>query len=746
MADLGYQALLIALALSLYAVIIYTGAARKSAALYLESAHRAVVATLLLVTLASAALIYAFLTRDFQLQYVAQYSNRSLSWFYTLAAFWAGQDGSLLFWTWLLAIFGVIVLYTNKKRHPELLPAAMAVIQFTTLFFLYLATFKTNPFAKLPFMPEDGNGLNPLLQNPGMVFHPPSLYVGFVAFTVPFAFAIAALINKSLDERWIKSIRRWTLFAWLFLTIGNILGMQWAYVVLGWGGWWGWDPVENSSLIPWMVSLILIHTLSIQKSTGRLTRTNFILAVLLYLLIIYSTFLTRSGILAEVSVHSFITSGSLTYLLLIMWMALIAACAAGILFASFQKHVLQTDSDSFINRVTLLSAAMIVLGICAAIILFGTSWPLFSNSAVEPDFYNRTTLPFAIIMMLLLGLSLRTEWNQTDRRSFFKNLVTPAVIAVLISAFLVLYGLKDISAVVLTTASIFAFFISAETGIRMLKANSNFIGSTIAHAGLAVLFVGIIISGRYGQTLSASLTIDQQKEIFGYQLTYRGTSFTDDGKTRFFVEAARNGSYRMLEPAMFESNYNSEMMRNPDCISYWDEDLYIEPVSVKRKKIDSCLVVDLVKGTAAVCGSMTVKFEKFDFSSYDKNEMIKGSDAEITIGVVLEVNTEKGSQIVIPVTKFSSGGEKEMKTAYLKNSGIGFRLSAIDIGTGSGEKTRIEINITGISGSSADGPNPETLIAEVSVKPFISLIWISALFIISGMLITAARHLKYDKV
>ncbi|MBN1397474.1 MAG: cytochrome c biogenesis protein CcsA [Bacteroidetes bacterium] len=702
-----------------------------------------------IITASALLMVYIFQHR-FEYSYVTEYSSRDLPADLLATVFWAGQEGSLLLWVLFAAVIAFFLQNHLKRNGME--SEAMALYSLVLAFLIMLITVKSpfeyiwQAYPELPagFIPEDGRGLNPLLQNFWMIIHPPVLFLGFALLSVPFVLALAALIRIEHDE-WIRIVRPWLLFGAAALGAGLILGGYWAYGVLGWGGWWGWDPVENSSLIPWMLSLILIHTLLIQKNTGRLVKTNFALAVLLYLLIMYSTFLTRSGILAEVSVHSFITSGSLTYLLLIMWMVLVAACAAGILFGSFRKRAAQTASGSLINRESLMSAAMIVLGLCAAIILFGTSRPIFSNSAVGPDFYNRTTFPFAVIMMLLLGLSLRAEWNQTDLRSFLKDLIVPAVFAVIVSAFLVLYGMKDISALLLTAGSIFAFFIIAEEGIRLLKKNRKFIGGMLAHGGLAILFIGIILSGRYGRTMSASLPLDQPRELFGYKMTYKGTSYTEDGKSVFTVAASRDGSFRTLEPVMFESIYYEGLMRNPDYISYWNEDLYIEPVSIKRKKNDSCLVVDLAKGEAAAYGSMTITFNKFDFSSYNKNEMIKGSGAEITIGVVLEVKTEKGSQIVVPATKFYSDGEKEMKTVYLKNSGIGFRFSAINIGTDIGEKTRIEISITGLKDSAAAGQNPETLVAEVSVKPFISLIWISALLVISGMLIAVTRHLRLNK-
>ena len=568
MADLGYQALLIALALSLYAVIIYTGAARKSAALYLESAHRAVVTTLLLVTLASAALIHAFLTRDFQLQYVAQYSNRSLSWFYTLAAFWAGQDGSLLFWTWLLAIFGVIVLVTNKKRHPELLPAAMAVIQFTTLFFLYLATFKTNPFARLPFVPEDGNGLNPLLQNPGMVFHPPSLYIGFVAFTVPFAFAIAALINKSLDERWIKSIRRWTLFAWLFLTIGNILGMQWAYVELGWGGYWGWDPVENASFLPWLTGTAFLHSVIVQERKGMLKIWNMVLVTLTFALTIFGTFVTRSGVIS--SVHAFGVSNLGPAFL--AFLGLIIAGSAGLIISrssllQSRGHIGSWSSKEWsflLNNILFLALTLAVL--------LGTIWPTVTEAVnqqkitVGPEWFNRMATPIGLAVFALTGLCALLAWNRTTKQNLLRSLRAPLLITLAIILLIVLLGVRGplpLFALAIAIFSISATLLEFVRGARVRKKNEatgypgalvslarrnkRRYGGYIVHLGVLLLFLGIIGSSAFSLEKEATLRKGESLEIGRYRLLYQGMVSNERPDRR--VDAARFDLFINGKPA-----------------------------------------------------------------------------------------------------------------------------------------------------------------------------------------------------
>lgn len=543
MADLGYQALLVSLALTLYAAVIYSWTARKSSVPLLESAHRAVYASLILVTLASIALVYAFLSRDFQIQYVAHYSNRSLSWFYTLAAFWAGQDGSLLFWTWLLTIFAAVVLHHNKARNPELLPVTMAVIEVTTLFFLYLATFKTNPFARTPFVPQDGTGLNPLLQNPGMVFHPPSLYIGFVAFTVPFAFAIAALVNKSLDERWLRSVRRWTLFAWLFLTIGNILGMQWAYVELGWGGYWAWDPVENASFLPWLTGTAFLHSVIVQERKGMLKTWNMVLATLTFALTIFGTFVTRSGVIS--SVHAFGVSNLGPSFL--AFLALIIVGSFALIISRRQLLAGKGEIGSWSSKESGFLLNNILFVALTIAVLIGTIWPTITEAlqnqkiTVGPDWFNRMATPIGLAIFALTGLCALLAWNRTSRGLLRKNLRWPALATLVVLVILLIMGLRGALPLLALAVAVFSLsatvleFIRgarvrsqtdqigfARALISLAQKNKRRYGGYIVHLGVLMLFLGIIGSSAYSVEKEATLQRGESLEIGRYRLIYQG--------------------------------------------------------------------------------------------------------------------------------------------------------------------------------------------------------------------------------
>ncbi len=542
MATLGSYSLIIALALSAYAVMAYMLAQKKASAAVLASAHRAGYVIFFLVSLASLALVYALLTRDFQVQYVAQYTNRSLSWFYTLAAFWAGQDGSLLLWTWLLSFFAVIVIFSTRQRHPELAPITLAVIQSTTFFFLYLTTFQTNPFAKTPFVPQDGTGLNPLLQNPEMIFHPPSLYVGFVAFTVPFAFALAALVVGRFDEKWVKSVRRWTLFAWLFLTIGNILGMQWAYVELGWGGYWAWDPVENASLLPWLTGTAFLHSIIVQELKGMLKIWNLALVMITFALTIFGTFVTRSGVIS--SVHAFGVSNlgplflAFLALILIGSFLLLLHRRKALVGANQIESWTSKESSFLLNNILFIA---LTIGV-----FIGTLLPTISEIirgekiTLGAPFFNKMAVPIGIAIFFLTGFCALLAWNKTSRRKLIRNLVPPSIPALVIVFIMVLAGVQAFTPLLALAVAAFGFSATLMEFIRGARArqkseqisffkallslaqrNKRRYGGYLVHLGVLFLFLGIIGSSAFSLQKDVTVRPGESIELGGYRLEFQ---------------------------------------------------------------------------------------------------------------------------------------------------------------------------------------------------------------------------------
>jgi cytochrome c-type biogenesis protein CcmF len=348
-------------------------------------------------------------------------------------------------------------------------------------------------------------------------------------------------------------------------------------------------------------------------------------------------------------------------------------------------------------------------------------------------------------MALLLGLSLSTKWNKEELPLFIKRLVVPGILSIVVLSIFIIMGLHDILAALLVLTSLFAFFISIDQGYGTAKEQPRFIGSALSHAGLAILFLGIIASGRYGEKQSISLPLNQPKSIFGYELAYMGMSPTRDGKTKFIVNLEHGGKRAFLEPMMFESQYNNSLMRNPDYLSSWFCDFYLEPVSIKQGENNQQNLIDLVKDEPQIYGPITITFDRFDFGAYGKGGVM-ARDRSVTIGAVIQIKTNKDVQEIEPTTTYKLQENPEMRTVYLKNGHVGFQLVTMNLGYGK-KKSQVRINIVGVEEMTHTGmQKPETLIAEISVKPFMNLVWIASAMIICGLTIAMLRRLKQNNI
>ena len=422
--NIGYLILITAMLLTIFGMVVgYWGGATRNAKLA-ASSFNAIYAVAALVVIASIILWYGLLSDQFQLSYVWNHSERALPIFYKFAALWGGQAGSLLFWTLLLAIYSMIVAVGNREQHQRLMPYVNAVLHGTMSFFLVLLVFAANPFEQVNFVPADGQGLNPLLQNYWMVIHPVMLYLGYVGMAVPFAFGVAALLSKKLDNEWVRSVRRWTLIPWMFLSVGIIMGSQWAYMELGWGGYWAWDPVENASFLPWLTGTAFLHSVIIQEQRGILKVWNLVLIWLTYFLVILGTFTTRSGIIE--SVHSFARSDVgpffLSFLIIILF---------GFLFLLYRRLPLLKDEqaiDSYASREAAFMANNWIFTAIAFATLWGTFFPMFSEIftgeriSVAAPFFNKVNGPLFLILFVLMGAGPLLGWRHTSVASFRRQL------------------------------------------------------------------------------------------------------------------------------------------------------------------------------------------------------------------------------------------------------------------------------------------------------------------------------------
>lgn len=492
------------------------------------------------VFLATFILSYQLLISNFDIDYVARYTSLETPFIYKISALWAGQSGSLLFWLFILSIYATITILQNQSKHHTLMPWVIICLAIIQLFFLVLTNFITNPFmpTEAEFIVTNGNGLNPLLQNVTMAIHPPTLYLGYVGFSVPFAFAISALINKDTSPLWIQSIRRWTLVAWLFLSSGIILGGWWAYQELGWGGYWAWDPVENASFMPWLTATAFLHSIIIQEKKDMLRIWNMVLIILTFTLCIFGTFLTRSGVMS--SVHSF-TASSLGPIFLI-FVFLILIVSFSIMYINRNDLKSKKRMESFTSRESGFLFNNLVFVVMCFSVFWGTLFPVISEAVrgtkitVGPPFFNQINIPIGLILLALTGIGPLLAWRKTGKQSLIKNFTFPILSGLIGASFFIFIGLKgtvviSFSLCVFVLATIskeFARGILARTKkfnetiitafYRMISKNRSRYGGYIVHVGIVFMFVGFT-GHAFDKEKEFSLKVGETDHVAGYEFT-----------------------------------------------------------------------------------------------------------------------------------------------------------------------------------------------------------------------------------
>ncbi|SJZ56515.1 heme lyase CcmF/NrfE family subunit [Selenihalanaerobacter shriftii] len=601
MSEVGSVTLLMSLLFTVYTIIAYiVGLIQKNKKL-IKSAQNGVFTNVVLTSVASISLLYALITSDFSIEYVAHYTNRALPLFYKISAFWAGNSGSLLLWFWLLSIYAAIIALSNKPQGAKMRPYASLIIMVIGLFFATLLNFEANPFTELGFVPQDGQGLNPMLQNVGMVIHPVTLYLGYVGFTVPFAYAMAALFLKKTGAIWIKLTRRWTLVAWLFLSIGIISGGQWAYVELGWGGYWAWDPVENASLLPWLTSTAFLHSVMIQERKGMLKVWNVLLIIITFVLTLFGTFLTRSGILS--SVHAFGQSDVGLYFLIFMGVVLAGALN---LFAINRKtlesenefeSILSKESSFLFNNLLLVGAAFATF--------WGTIYPIISEAVrgvkitVGPPFFNEVIVPIGILLVILTGICPLIAWRKSSFENLKKNFMIPFVVSIIFALGLyVILNITSLYPLLATTACIFVLITiilefyrgvkvrmkMTDEGVmtslfRLISRNRRRYGGYIVHLAVIIMVIGITGSSAYQKEMEVTVNKGEVIEFHDYDITYNGLEINEDpNKTTVYadLDVRRNGKpYTTLRPAKQYFKTSEQPASEVDFKSSIKEDLYL---------------------------------------------------------------------------------------------------------------------------------------------------------------------------
>src|SRR5438094_1704763 len=446
MASLGSALLLASFVVCSYAAVVSVAGARRRSLPLIESCVGAFYLTTALMTVASAIMINAFLTDDFSIKYVAHCSDSVQPLFYKITSYWGGLDGSIMFWVFLLSIFGSIAVYVNRERHRELIPYVIATISVVQMFFLYLMIVHRNPFTTyLRAAPAEGEGLNPLLQNVYMAIHPPSLYTGFVGMTIPFAFGIAALITGHLDDSWLRAVRRWTMVSWLFLSFGLTLGMIWAYETLGWGGYWGWDPVENAGLLPWFTATAFLHSVMVQERRSMLRVWNVTLVIVTFFLTIFGTFMTRSGVVS--SVHAFGEDPALARMFTAFMIAIVVF-SFGLLIYRLPLLRARNELDSWISREAAFLVNNWILLFSAFFVLFATMFPTLSEAVrgdrltVGPTFFNTWMVPIGLVLLFLTGVGPLLAWRKSTLGNLREQFMWPTTAAVVTGLALAASGVR----------------------------------------------------------------------------------------------------------------------------------------------------------------------------------------------------------------------------------------------------------------------------------------------------------------
>ncbi len=569
----GELSLWVAMLMAAWSATVSFAGARDARADLVHSGERALYATFGFVVLASIGLWTALFTHDFSIKFVASYTSANLPKIYTFTAFWAGQAGSLLFWTLILAGYAAAAVATGRgPRTRAFMPYVTGTLSVVTLFFLLTMCFGANPFERLDWTPADGRGMNPQLQNPGMAIHPPMLYLGYVATVVPFAYAIAALVTRRLDAEWLVPVRRWALLSWFFLTIGITLGMWWAYVELGWGGYWAWDPVENASLLPWLSGTAFLHSIMIQEKRGMLRKWNVTLVATTFLLSIFGTFITRSGIIQ--SVHSFAQSPVGNWFA--GFLALSTAVTIWLVATRLKDLQSKAELESMVSReAAFLYNNLVLVGISFSV-LWGTLFPILSEwvkgekITVGPPFFNTVNVPLGLLLLALTGIGPLIAWRRASVQNLRRQFTVPAAVGVVTGAALVALGMRDFYAIVCYALAGFVFgtigqefwkgtrarmSMHGENAFaalaRLIARNRRRYGGYVVHFGMVTMFAafaGMAFKKEFDVTLTSGQTY-AARDPWGHDWTFTSQGVSQYKALNRYVTAVGLTATRDGKPA-----------------------------------------------------------------------------------------------------------------------------------------------------------------------------------------------------
>jgi cytochrome c-type biogenesis protein CcmF len=724
---LGNLSLTFALIAAVLSAILFF-AGRKGDSKLLEAARRIYYVFFAFTAVASVYLLYLFLTHHFEVEYVFGYSSTELPLFYLISSFWAGQEGTFLLWLFLGAFLGIFMI----KR-------SGAYENYTMIFFLLIQLFlltlllKKSPFSLLPNFPEEGRGLNPLLQDFWMVIHPPIIFLGYAALGVPFSFALGALAKNEYKD-WTRFAFPWAIFSCLSLGAGIVIGGYWSYKVLGWGGYWGWDPVENASLVPWLFSIALVHGLLMERIKGSMRRTNFLLAILCFILVLYATFLTRSGVLGDFSVHSFADLGINAYLILFMILFVLLSFGLFVYRLSNIRHVeavkkvLSTEFSIYL--------AIVFLSVSAVMVLFGTSAPIITKlfgqaSNVNVDYYVNTQFPIGIILAATLGFAPLLRFNGISWQDLKRALLLPLLIALVLTILGFILKVSFALYLVFLFVSLLALIANLFVLARRAKSGLRFLGGYLTHFGVGLMFVGILTSSGYDRTLKINLPQDEAQEAFGYQFTYLGMEQDlSEANNVLNIKVQKGATDFLARPRFYYSDYTQGIMRTPHIKINLLEDIYLTPVEHVDADQAGKQTLILAKGEAKTIEGYEIKFVGFDMSTHQ-------AESQISVGAKLEIQKDDAIDTLIPIISMDVSGQDQKKEKVLLPGGkIAIDLEQIDA-----DRKMVKLTFFALE----DEPQKDLLVLEVSRKPLINLLWLGTVLIMLGLAVSTYRRTKEAK-
>ena len=773
---------------------------------------------------ASGVLWYLILNHQYQYAYVYQNSSNDLPWHYLFSTFWAGQSGSFLFWILMMCgVGGALIAYVDRsyERH------VMAVVGLSQFFLLSMIVglqfgpleIGASPFVPLAekftdapifqqnpgFIPADGQGLNDLLQNPWMTIHPPFLFVGFSAMVVPFAFAIAALWRKKYTQ-WVRPALPWTLFAVAILGVAITMGGYWAYVTLSFGGYWAWDPVENSSLVPWIVGVAAFHSMLVQKKSGAGQKASLLLSIAAYVLVIYSTFLTRSGILGDVSVHSFVDLG--LYNQLLLWIGTITVVGAGLFIYRFNELPTPDKEPRVLSREFMILSGATLLCITAAVIILGTSAPIFGRifrdnpSAVPIEFYNQWTLPLAIGFVFLAGLGQLFWWNKMDVESLNRVLLKPVAFATVstigillltpfaeqtillpasapatqtasaglvsgLSDFWAMYG-QALQLLLLLFVGFFALFGNGMVLWRVMRGNPRMAGGAIAHIGLAITILGVIASSgfdralpRLGTTPSANedqmprenfvVAKGQTRIVNGYRVTYTGKTQTERGRGQYIIDVVDpRGRSFTLKPVAYQGS-GDQWFKHPDVKAFLEKDIFLavtpkEATGIGSEEGPPGGEFQLSRGDSTMLGDRQYAVAFDGFTVLKGPEQMMSSPPPSAATEQVPENAQMAVGANLRVTNMQTQETRSLMPIYVVTQNNGQQYIENRISDWGIRMAFTEMNASnGKASFAVEGVDvmPENwVVVQAYTKPLISLLWTGIIVMTIGFVIAIGRRVQ----